>query len=334
MNRAVTSIHIYYRGHQDALLLDYVLPILVNWQKNGRISQYAFLRYWNGGDHLRLRLFACTDEADALAQLANSFSEHLRYHPHVAQPVHDYNAYANNMRALYDKLGAVEVENIEPLRPEPGIELHPYRFEKHRYGTDEAQALSEDHFAFSSVFAGRLLKLTRDNLPARITLLMHLSMMMVGVIDDQPGAIADLFHRASQTGLLLKNHPDDSVEDTYVSRGFPTFDEQIADLEPVLTQLQYWLSGSDMSALMHVPGQSPAVQAFLHQWQVELRKRWVSLQQLDQRQLLPINPSAILMTYLHLLFNRLDIAFSLECYTYYLTAKAINHLTELNHVIR
>lgn len=333
MNRPVTSIHLFYRGDQDTLLIDHIIPLLLAYRQERAISQFSFLRYWNGGDHLRLRLFDCVDETAAVDQITAVFRQHLQGFPPIPQSIDAYTSYADSMRLLYEKLGANAVEVIEPLHPLPCVEVRPYGFEEHRYGGGAARLLSEDHFAKSSLFAYRLLKLTRANMPARITLLLHLSMMLVAVIGDDPVVVAGLFEQASQTGAVLET-PNEQQANPFSSRGFPDFDEQRPALEQVLSQLQDWFDRPQPGGLMRVPGQSSELEALLQQWQTELQQRWVALQTLDQQRVLPNRPAAILMTYLHLLFNRMDIAFSLECYTYYLIGSAINHLTKTDHVIR
>src|SRR5689334_16190255 len=50
------SAHLYYQGPLDLLLRELVVPLVRDLGGRGLLAQHFFLRYWQGGPHLRLRL--------------------------------------------------------------------------------------------------------------------------------------------------------------------------------------------------------------------------------------------------------------------------------------
>ena len=56
MNSDWISLHIHRRGGMDHLLMGGVSPLIEHLRREGVLARWFFLRYWDGGPHLRLRL--------------------------------------------------------------------------------------------------------------------------------------------------------------------------------------------------------------------------------------------------------------------------------------
>lgn len=160
------STHIYY-NLQDLrpLLVKCIDPLVRRLREEALISSYFFIRYWEGGAHVRLRLKPRTPECAAAAQqrVDEAVGAFLRDQPsvfdlelHSMQPlmkalfISEYGAAAYDER--YGEGGAI------PLEPNNSWRRVPYVPETDRYGGLHGVALSERHFEVSSDIALELLR--------------------------------------------------------------------------------------------------------------------------------------------------------------------------------
>jgi thiopeptide-type bacteriocin biosynthesis protein len=140
--------HIYYHASLDRLIDGMARPLVAELRARSLIERHFFVRYWQGGPHLRLRLLALDsgDEARVADALDAAGAAHLRAAPSttpVAQ--HDYLQTAAALSAL-EAAGSVE-----PLEPDNSIQRRAYTPEYDRYGgSEEAMAAVEAQFAASS----------------------------------------------------------------------------------------------------------------------------------------------------------------------------------------
>jgi thiopeptide-type bacteriocin biosynthesis protein len=58
------SFHIFLPGAFESFLVDHMAPALQDDLKAGTIKRFFFIRYSEGGNHIRLRLMACPHNAD------------------------------------------------------------------------------------------------------------------------------------------------------------------------------------------------------------------------------------------------------------------------------
>jgi thiopeptide-type bacteriocin biosynthesis protein len=132
-------VHVYYQGDVDALLVHAL---------TGVTGPFFFIRYWEGGPHVRIRVLA----AD-LDQLVTRCADYLAAHPSVDRI--DPGSFAAMTAALARREG---VEATASREPNDSVRLMPYRFEHDRYGSGPAVRVAvERHFAESSQLALALL---------------------------------------------------------------------------------------------------------------------------------------------------------------------------------
>ena len=102
----------------------------------------------------------------------------------------------------------------------------------------------------------------------------------------------------------------------FKDKGFPSFQEQVSELKNVILQYQiYDEKRNKINAFqpMKIPGQSNEIELILQEWQFELKQKWEALNSINHIFLPNQKPIKILINYLHLLFNRMGMSFSIEC---------------------
>ncbi|SHG14703.1 thiopeptide-type bacteriocin biosynthesis protein [Pedobacter caeni] len=126
------AIYIYYPGNLDLMLQQLIHPFTNRFFKNESDGAYFFIRYWENGSHIRLRMKVDPEKQEMLsAEIRN------RVNAFFAQ-------YADPMLHTGPK---TESES-------PGHELTyiSYEPEINRYGNQQSMPWAEAHFCSSSVF--------------------------------------------------------------------------------------------------------------------------------------------------------------------------------------
>ncbi|MFD0663485.1 lantibiotic dehydratase C-terminal domain-containing protein [Thermocatellispora tengchongensis] len=143
------SVHAFHQGDLDALLTAGVVPLAERLAGDGLAVRWFFLRYWDGGPHLRVRVLAAEgQEARVERELVDGLGAYLRAHPSGTL---DADAY-RRMAAELARMEGMAAHEAEP-RPNDTAQPVPYVPERHVYGEREALAAAERHFAESSRIA-------------------------------------------------------------------------------------------------------------------------------------------------------------------------------------
>lgn len=164
------SIHIFYYGDQNALLLNGIAPLIELLREQDLLQRWFFIKYWVEGFHIRLRLLPAPDaDPNQVQQLAEaSISRYLQEHPAFYHPDEDRVPQAKELflreyneekwAELYGETGFM------PLRPNNTFASIPYEPEFERYGgSEEALELAEWHFEHSSEAAIHILREANTN---------------------------------------------------------------------------------------------------------------------------------------------------------------------------
>ncbi|MEV7780096.1 lantibiotic dehydratase C-terminal domain-containing protein [Kitasatospora sp. NPDC088351] len=143
--------HIFYDTDQDALLAGCVRPLVAALTAEGLVQRYFFLRYWEGGPHVRLRLLPSfpADRAEIEHRAARRIRAFLAAAP--AADVVDRTRFAQVAEGLAGLEG--RAGHDEAVRPNNSVEFLPYRREHGDYGYGPAVAAVERHFLESSELA-------------------------------------------------------------------------------------------------------------------------------------------------------------------------------------
>jgi len=147
---AWVGVHAFHQGDLDALLTGGVLPLIARLDAEGLSPRWFFLRYWDGGPHLRVRVLAAPGRRDRLErELTDGLGAYLRDHP--SEPRISADAYRRQAAGLA-RMEGLDGHETE-LRPNDSAALVPYVPERHVYGERDALAAVERHFAESSRLA-------------------------------------------------------------------------------------------------------------------------------------------------------------------------------------
>jgi thiopeptide-type bacteriocin biosynthesis protein len=183
--REWVGVHVFHRGDLDAVLVEAVGPLVDELSSAGALGSWFFLRYWEGGPHLRVRLRPAAPEhaEDVSARVVERCARHLRSRPAGPAPTDVIEAY----RELAARWARAEhlAEYDDRVRAVDSVELVPYRPESAVYGERAALAAAEAHFAESSALALRLL---RGGLPMDRRRAVALAALMLAVAVCEPRA--------------------------------------------------------------------------------------------------------------------------------------------------
>lgn len=138
------SVHVHRYGDQDGLLTGGVAPAVAALRRRG-VAGFFFLRYWQGGHHLRLRLRAAEGDADALmADLTASVAGYLAEHPGGA----DFDV--DGFREAQPTMAVLEGAEVHDVHPPDTIRDAEYVPEYDKYGGPRGVAIAEEFFDRSS----------------------------------------------------------------------------------------------------------------------------------------------------------------------------------------
>lgn len=147
--------HLFHSGDLDPLITGVVDPVSRELAAEGTVTGAFFLRYWEGGQHVRLRL-EVPDPARAprVHELVGErAAAHFAAHPSPPVDAAAYRVFAAAMAA-----GERRESYDERLRPAGTVAFIRYRREYEAYGNAACVAAAERHFAVSSELALEVLR--------------------------------------------------------------------------------------------------------------------------------------------------------------------------------
>jgi thiopeptide-type bacteriocin biosynthesis protein len=145
-----TSAHFFHQGDLDRLIVKLVGPVISEIERDDPTTEFFFVRYWEGGPHVRLRLSMEPSPTfrNLIARRAGEFF--------MAFPSEDR---LNDPRAFVEfSTAAAQREGIAAASvryPNDSLQFIGYTFDVHRYGTIKQPV--ERHFWESSRLALSLL---------------------------------------------------------------------------------------------------------------------------------------------------------------------------------
>ncbi|MEV7010678.1 lantibiotic dehydratase C-terminal domain-containing protein [Streptosporangium sp. NPDC051022] len=189
MSERWISLHVFHRGDDDLLITHAVGPLVRTLEEERRLAGFFFLRYWEGGPHIRLRLLPASSGAPVERRARTALEAHLRAHPSAA-PL-DEERYAL-LAERYARAELMEDTYDRRVRGHDCVEAVPYRPELDVFGGQEATRAAEEHFTDAS----RIALATLGPRPARGRLLgLGTALLMLTLAAWEP----DL----NRAGLLL-----------------------------------------------------------------------------------------------------------------------------------
>jgi thiopeptide-type bacteriocin biosynthesis protein len=150
-DRGWVSAHVFYSGDLDTLLAEAIRPLVVELVDGALLRGYFFLRYWEGGPHLRLRLRPAAGGMRERVRevVAASCERYLRQRPATTPMTPAQYASVAPQLARLERLTSYADE----LYPDNSVHFIGYRAEHDRYGTGACLDAVEQHFMESSQIA-------------------------------------------------------------------------------------------------------------------------------------------------------------------------------------
>ena len=147
--RTWVAVHAFGTGAPDLFLTDAVAPAVERMRSERRAHGWFYLRYWDGGPHVRVRVRTTPEnEASVRAELHGVHAEHVRSHPSrqwMGQETY---------RAMAEELARREDVAHEPApREADTCADYPYLPEHAVYGRESAMRAAEEHFEESTLIA-------------------------------------------------------------------------------------------------------------------------------------------------------------------------------------
>lgn len=289
------ALHIYlHRPAEDVdqVITSCIAPLAARLVTGGKATSWFFIRYWEGGPHLRLRL-ADADDA-TLAQATRTIGDFLAELPPAEQLDPDeFYVQAGHSPQARDRFG---------WHADGTILERPYQAEVDRYGGQEAIGLAETLFRQSSEVAVTVLSGTpRTGLLARAV---DLLLAVVHTLEIEPAQAASWLRGYFYSWEFIAEAP---ATDAAAVRALAERD-LVAEGSP-------WPRRSErVAAALQRP--RSAYQA----WAEAVSKTQTALLALAEADRLTGDPRRILLSQLHMLHNRLGLLILEEQYLCWLVS--------------
>lgn len=280
----------------DAVLLDLVAPLAQHLAQEGLVRLAFFIRYHEGGHHLRVRF---SGAPQALSGPARALID-------AAVPAF----FAARWPALDEGPQSMDDPRWQPLyqaqelRPTPSYEYQRYEPEVERYGGPQGLCVSERHFAASSATALQVLARERAGGGSRrnaALLLLHASAGAFQLDDARRAECFEQFY-LRRRALAWSTPPEpEQMEQAYVRQRASLHLLLPADLgAPTRRYLLAW-------------------EPLIEPWRRSLASTYRALCRLQEQDALSTSSVALLSAYTHMLCNRLGISPREEtCLCYFL----------------
>lgn len=308
------ALHIFCRGDQDSVIVDLIFPTLRRLRTGRWLARYFFIRYWNGGPHLRVRMQCLQPVGEVEREFREAVEPLLDRASFDASEDGRYAAEAERIYKMERTFsgGQWDGEPLETIQPSGTIQARPYRFDEERYGGCWAEESTHDHAWASTEIACSVLELTRNSAASPCVFALHAAAVASRVLLETSGSrVLEYFTRCSELEPepeLFETHGERRWED----RGFLAYRKQGAALDDVRGLIE---------------GRDPRAPEFwlllLEAWREELVLRREFFSRARSVRGLQVQPDHLILDAMHLFLNRLGMGLTMECYLYYLIAGAL-----------
>lgn len=294
------ALHAYCHAGKDAtdsLLTGVVGPTVRGLRERGLVDAWFFIRYWQGGPHIRVRLAAAdaTRLDQACTELAEAMSAHLGEHETDQRlaPAAFYQTFQ------LDDAGIAELGWSE----HGVVREEPYDPELERYGGDEAIGVAEQLFQVSSDVALAVISGTTSD-QARVGVALELFVGFSQSLYDEP---ADCVRWLREYAVMWR-YLDTTVAERSAPIRAAAEAAFTADRERLVAR-RTAVRGDDAPGLCrHWSAAANGVFAWLRDHETDLT----------------VDPDAVMVSQLHMLSNRIGLTAADEVYLVSLAALVIS----------
>ncbi len=280
----------------------------------GKIETWFFIRYWNGGPHIRLRVLTTDAYAKKFKRVIEEF---MSLHPGLPSPRTQYEVDAQRTikigASVRGRAEATEPyqEEIEPFHEHNCAEERSYVFDSVRYGGPEAEDIVERHFYRASEIAAIIL--TRYSREDILSVALEL---LVACIFGPPnaGLGADKLIAAALRAYPLFFGAEPSLGGTDLETDDPQLHVEVRTL------VNRWKS-TTRSKDAEVPVLAGA-------WADEIAFVSAQMEKHGIIQLREHSKEMLILEFLHLMWNRLGVTLVEEWCLYRLIGSAIAESTQ------
>jgi len=194
------GLHLFYHDDLDRPIAGWVYPLVQRLQREQQIERFFFIRYWQGGPHLRLRLLPSEGaDPEALAALASESGGAFS----AAQPAAATMSLEDYLRST-EQLSRWEygADQRLPFYPNNSVQRIAYQPEHQRYGGPAALAQVEQHFHESSALVAGLIA---QGVSRKRRVGMVLGTMLLGLAewDRDPAVLLRFFRFSAERWMEL-----------------------------------------------------------------------------------------------------------------------------------
>ncbi len=327
------SLHIFYVGSLEPLLLDAVQPLVQELREQQLLQRFFFIRYWQEGPHLRLRLLPAegVEGEDVQRRAEEALHAYLRSNPSLYTLMNEKRtpSYKEMFLAEYSLQKWQELygdSDEMPMRPNNSVHAIPYEPEYGRYGGSDGIELAEWHFEKSSEIVLKLVRTT--NLHVRSILLglafqLAVSLSM-GLLEDQ-AQVARFFAHYEQ--FWTRNYGRAEITPASFEKKFARMEaplqQRIFDLEQSVFQgVQEPCSPLEWEWIEHVRELKTRLERLVAEKKLIFQNALTG----DQPQMFddPVAAASLLLTsYIHMTNNRLGALILDEMYLAYLIRRTL-----------
>lgn len=150
------AAHIFYYAHADGLLTECISPLVEQMQNRGLVRRFFFIRYWENGPHVRLRLSPAKPEYEDEIKTLVERQCHEFFERRPALWEFDEEETAPRYRMMYEMEYGKEAYIAKygdapmPFYPSNSVQYLPYEPEVEKYAGPHGLEFSEAHFEVSS----------------------------------------------------------------------------------------------------------------------------------------------------------------------------------------
>lgn len=138
------SFHIFYYDNHDQLLRCGILPTV----KKYNLGQFFFIRYWEQGPHIRLRIK--TDDDGLIKKIIDDIEKYISLNRSVADISGEH---YNDLSQVFAQKEKLESENWRQIVPNNTVCLKKYIPEIDKYHGEKGVEIAESEFCYSSILA-------------------------------------------------------------------------------------------------------------------------------------------------------------------------------------
>jgi hypothetical protein len=152
--RSWVSAHLFYHGDQDAVVVGVIRPAVERLRRAGTADGFFFLRYWEGGPHVRLRVLTRPEHVRSVRSVIEETAAEF-YRTSPSQSAMTERDYAESASGLAKLERMDDYDTV--LHPDNSVAFIDYLPQTEVFGTGRALEAVEQQLMSASVLAVELI---------------------------------------------------------------------------------------------------------------------------------------------------------------------------------